>query len=763
MTASGRPLLAGLLILLLAAGFVASSMNPPPARAGDEPANGFSSTRALEMLERLVGDGIPHPGGSPANARVRERLLHELVQMGYTPIVRKSFACTDNGACADVQNVLARLPGTGSDTAVLLASHYDSVPAGPGASDDGTGVVVLLETARALRLDAPPRNDVIFLFDEGEEQGLIGAQAFVEFDPWAADVAVVVNVEARGTGGTSAMFETSDGNSDLLALFSRVVPRTSGSSVFQDLYEILPNDTDLTIFKRHGMAGLNFANAGNVERYHTPVDDVAHADPATIQQHGDTILPLARELAASELPIPESDDSAFFDAGGMGLVRWPASWGMPLAFIAFLAVLGVLGDRVSRGAVSIRLLSCGSAAWLLGIALACAFGFGLTVSLQELDGSLAPWTAYPLPARIAFWVLGLTGSLVANTWLGRRAGALGAFGGALLWWAILGLALTISLPSAGFLLVFPLLAAILGMLMGKQRRSEADDTSIVAGSLCWIAVAGFFWLPMAFLFETMLGFRAGALVATSVAFAGSGLAALVARSERQRVGAWIVACVACISVASILQLVLPSYTRDHPRHVSIMFHQDADANIAHWIVSERQGPVPERMRIAGGLSDSELPLPTLPGWYIDRAAVGPTDSLSIAGPEVEILATRSVSEGREFKVRLRSPRGAPTMELWFPPETTPTSVAIEGTPFPPNSERLLMFSKGWHRFAHLTVPPEGFELVLVLPGDEPVSAWLIEQSYDLPEAAADLLAARPVFATPVHGGDTTVLTRQLEF
>ncbi|MBW2243945.1 MAG: M28 family peptidase [Deltaproteobacteria bacterium] len=714
------------------------------------------------MLERLVGDGVPHPAGSPAATRVRERLIRELVQMGYSPVVRKGFACSAFGTCAEVQNVLARLPGSHADTAVLLASHYDSHPAGPGAADDGTGVVVLLEIARALRLDPRPRNDVIFLFDEGEEQGLIGAQVFAESDPWAADVAVVVNVEARGTGGPSAMFETSDGNANLLALFSRVVPRTSGSSVFQDLYEFLPNDTDLTIFKRHGMAGLNFANAGNVEHYHTPVDDVAHANLATIQQHGDAILPLTRALAAAELPIPVSNNSAFFDAGGKGLIRWPLAWGVPFALLALLGVIGVLGDQIRRGALSVRQLSWGSATWLLGIALALTLGFGLTIALQGLDGSLAPWTAYPLPARIAFWVLGLTSPLVANNWLGRYAGPLGAFGGAALCWAILGLALTIPFPGAGFLLVFPLLAATLGISIGGLRRSEGDDTSIIIGSLCWIAVAGFFWLPMAFLIETMLGFRVGALVAASVAIAGSGLAALMVRAEKPKLNVLVVACVACISGASILQLALPSYTRDHPRHMSIMFHQDADAKTAQWIVSERQGPVPERMRAAGGLIGSELPLPTLPGWHIDRAAVGPAKSLPIPGPEAEILATRRVAEGREISLRLRSPRGAPTMELWLPPEAKPVSVAISGTNVPPNSERMLVYGKGWHRFAHRTVPAEGFDLVLVLPGDEPVSAVLIEQSFELPDTAADLLATRPDFAVPAHAGDTTVLTRRLE-
>jgi len=84
---------------------------------------------------------------------------------------------------------------------VLLVAHYDSVPTGPGANDDGVGVATLLETARALTASAPLQNDVIFLFTDSEETGLLGAQAFVTEHLWAKEVEVVLNFEGRGNGG----------------------------------------------------------------------------------------------------------------------------------------------------------------------------------------------------------------------------------------------------------------------------------------------------------------------------------------------------------------------------------------------------------------------------------------------------------------------------------------------------------------------------------------------------------------------------------
>ena len=116
-----------------------------------------------------------------------------------------------------VHNVVARLPGRDPSRAVLLVAHYDSVPTAAGAADDGSGVAALLETARALRSGPPPRNDIIFLFTDGEERGLLGAQAFLREDPWAYAAGVVLNFDSPGSSSPALMYETSPGNGLLVA------------------------------------------------------------------------------------------------------------------------------------------------------------------------------------------------------------------------------------------------------------------------------------------------------------------------------------------------------------------------------------------------------------------------------------------------------------------------------------------------------------------------------------------------------------------
>jgi Zn-dependent M28 family amino/carboxypeptidase len=132
--------------------------------------------------------------------------------------------------------VVARLAGTGSGKALLLMAHYDSRGTAPGASDDGYGVASLLETARALTTSPPLTSDIIFLFTDGEEDGLLGAQAFVSSHRWAAHVGVVLNFEARGNAGPVLMFQTSDDNGALVRQLARAAPHPVASSLSQAVY-----------------------------------------------------------------------------------------------------------------------------------------------------------------------------------------------------------------------------------------------------------------------------------------------------------------------------------------------------------------------------------------------------------------------------------------------------------------------------------------------------------------------------------------------
>ncbi|MEO7054518.1 MAG: M20/M25/M40 family metallo-hydrolase, partial [Rhizomicrobium sp.] len=177
--------LAAVAVWLLAA----HVQNGPEPRSANAPGESFSAIRAKAVLGRIQGPQRPHPAGSLENAAVHARVRQELDRLQVPVATLAARQCYSEPrwpaiACADIVDLIAEVvPGQGK--AIVLMAHMDSVPAGPGAGDDGSGVATVLETIRALKA-APTqsRHPVIALFTDGEEAGLLGAAAFVEDPRW---------------------------------------------------------------------------------------------------------------------------------------------------------------------------------------------------------------------------------------------------------------------------------------------------------------------------------------------------------------------------------------------------------------------------------------------------------------------------------------------------------------------------------------------------------------------------------------------------
>ena len=317
-----RPAALGVALVLMALllAVVVIRQQPPAPKGLDAPPEQFSAGRAAAILQEMQADGVPHSVGSEASERVQARIVAALEAVGYEVDVQETVACRrESGAyavCAPVQNIVARLDGQEAGPAVMLMAHHDSVRAGPGAADDSSSVAEIIEIARVLREQGPYRNPIVFLMNDAEELGLLGAQGFVDDHPWAQDVAVVVNMEARGTRGLSYMFETSTDNAWLIDAYASAVRRPASSSLHYEVYRILPNDTDLTVTREAGMAGLNFAFIDRASHYHTPLDRFENLDQRSVQHQGESVLALAQELAEVDLAAPPPGDAAWTDVLG---------------------------------------------------------------------------------------------------------------------------------------------------------------------------------------------------------------------------------------------------------------------------------------------------------------------------------------------------------------------------------------------------------------------------------------------------------------
>jgi hypothetical protein len=467
--------LAALLLACVVCAAIYRERHPAPPVKDEDPSS-FNTARALAHLSHVAAE--PHPSNSAAHERVRNYIVGELSKQGLQPEIqttpgntsvdsrgRPSGAAQPGGA-GQVKNIVARLAGSEPEgRALMLAAHYDSVEGSPGASDDGAGVATLLETLRALRAEGSPqlKRDVVFLFTDGEESGLLGAKAFVAEHALAKRIGLVLNFEARGTCGTVYMFETSERNDALIAGFAEAAPRPFASSLAYTIYKLLPNDTDLTVFKRAGMAGLNFAYLGCAANYHSGSDNVANLDEDSLRHMGSYALPLARHFGNSQLDFSGARPAVYFDLFGFGLVHYPQAWVMPLAVGTALLFALVFYYGLRTKQLTVR----GTAVGFFGLLFGVVCAFVVATIFRAMLSLVGVGEGHAGDELLALCVIILSLLLVAVIYLRllKWASAASLSAGSLLWWLILTLSLSRDFPGASYVFMWPLLFGLLALAL----------------------------------------------------------------------------------------------------------------------------------------------------------------------------------------------------------------------------------------------------------------------------------------------------------
>ena len=512
----GRRLLIGLALVLVLFGVVRLSARPPGPEPVDAPARSFSAARAAEVLDRLLaGDESPHPTGSEAAAAVLGRIRQELAKLDWESEVQEAVGVGPGGTVGRMRNLVSRRTGKQDEQpSVLVAAHYDSVGAGPGVADDLAGVAALIEVARALGRSQPERT-VVLLFTDGEEAGLVGAEAFLDDHPWAEDVGVVVNLEARGVSGPSHMFQTGDDNGWLVSAWASEARRPDANSVSAEVYRRMPNDTDFTVFLERGIAGLNFAFIGGWYAYHTPLDDREHLSLASLQHQGEQVLAAVRAVQRTGVRAVEGD-AVYATLLGRFVGRTSVFTARLIALAGALGLLWSLHRFVARGQLTWARAFLGFA-WV-GVAVAVPFllGLGYVALLQLLTGTPAPWHATASPSWIALvgaalWCASVTGGLG-----GRVATPVGL--ALTLWtaWGVLGLFTAVFLPGASYLFAWPAFWIALCALGVRLEDGVPARTARIA--LFTLVAAVLLWAPVIFGLAGAIGVGAAPHLLAAQAF-----------------------------------------------------------------------------------------------------------------------------------------------------------------------------------------------------------------------------------------------------
>lgn len=749
------PFLLAWALAIVVAVIAVKALRPPAPLPANAPETEFSSQRAIVHVRKI--GRVPHPLGTEANATVRRYLLSELSALGAQTSVFSDLGINASRpivAAGRVNDIVGLLPGAAPGPAIVLMAHYDSVPRAPGAADDASGVATILEIARALHAAPRLQRDVIILITDGEEDGLLGAEAFAHAHPWMSNVGLILNFEARGNRGPSLLFETSSGNSTLIDAVERVTPHPIGSSLFYALYKLLPNDTDFTVFRPFNIPGLNFAFGEGLDAYHSPLDTPGNLSLSSLQHDGSYGLALVRYFGQLDLTGLKSkhEDDVFFDWFGARLIAYKQRWVIPAEILlTLLLLISFVQAFRNRQSTLKGLAFCFACAFFVLLLATITAGLGWLIISRILGSRRIITDSSPnLLLLSGLMLLGACAGIAMISWLLRKFRVqeicLAGFSLCL----ALSWLLALGLPAGSYLLFWPLLLAILGNLSASRSgASTAFWITNVPATVCTILL----FAPVSYLLYIFLTLQLISVAACAVLLALFLLisfpffARALPAPSRWSSGMLAIGALACI----IPGIVLSSYGPELPRPDSIVYGLNADDNSAAWMTYDQKTDAWTEQFLPPGASKAQSVQKYLAG--VSRpliSAVAPAQPLT--PPIAEVMAQGDGSDGTHtVRLTIHSQRNADALYLRFAEPIRPASMRVAG--------RDVALPKGSLSGLNLyAMGDQGVEVELGLNGSS-INFWLMDRSDGLPRAVSQ----RPPGLIAQNGSDVTFVCRKYSF
>ena len=598
-------------------------------------------------------------------------------------------------------------------------------------------MAAILEAARAIKAGPMLSNDVLLIFTDGEEAGLLGAKAFLRH-PWAEEIGFLLGLEARGNRGPSLIFETSPGNGWLIAQLAAASVTPRASSLASSIYERMPFNGDFSLLKRHGIPGLHAAFVGGFAQYHTRDDSPANLSLASLQHHGEYTLGLARHFGNLPLDHVTAPDAVYFNTLGSLLAHYPLARSGPLAIavavlcvatLAFglrlrhLTVCGTLGGLVACAGIAV------SASAVVTLLLACVFGPARLVTLYRSGftqlSDLRPFHHNDLYGCAFALAAAATVAAIFN-WLRGRVGVLNLAAGAMLWWVALLAALQMALPGGSYLAAWPLFFAALQLLILFRRPTATALSASTVARLTPLVLPAVVLLVPAYrhLLASVMIITAPALALIPVLLAGLMIPQFDLISRRFR---WGLAGLAGGGALLLLafDLANSSISPARPGLDCVAYGLDKDSGQAFWLSSDQTTDEWTAQFFPAGTARA-AGADFFPN-YRQPCLRAPAPVTELTGPELRTVGDVTSAGRRKLTLELGSPDHPTAFEVRLLSETEVFSAAVFGQPV--NGAQ-----RGW-QLDFKTFPHAGATLTLEVAAATAVKLKLISQHYRLPEFA----------------------------
>jgi len=549
----------------------------------------FSTERALISLKEITK--APHYIGTKEHARVRNYLIGQLEELGLETQVQEGFVINQKWKSLDKpKNIIAKIKGSENGKSLLLLSHYDSaLTPSFGASDAGSGVVTILETLRAYKASGKkPKNDIIVLFTDAEEVGLDGARLFVNNHPWAKNVGIALNFEARGSGGPSNMIvETNGGNKNLIKAFMEAdVKFPVASSLMYSIYKMLPNDTDSTVLREGAdIDGFFFAFIDDHYDYHTANDTYDNLDVNTLQHQGEYLLPLVHYFGDSDLnQLKSLDDHVYINLPFFKMVSYPFTWVFPMLLVAIIIFIVLIiyglrkrvltGNGVVRGFIpfTLAMIFCG----ILGF-----YGWKLILLMYPQYQEIQHGFTYNGHTYISFFVLLSLGGLFGIYHkFSKKINVANLLIAPLIFWILINIGVAIYLKGAAFFII-PVFLGLLSLLILIRKDRPNLILLTIIGS-----IAIFIFAPLVQFFPVGLGLKmlVGSCLFTALLFGI--LLPVIGFYKFKKILAMLFVMVA--SLFFIKAHLSSNFSPNRQKPNSLVYYHDADNNKNYWATYDQE-------------------------------------------------------------------------------------------------------------------------------------------------------------------------------
>lgn len=574
-----------LMVLAIYWGFI--SLMPSDTITIPENTSEFSVEKALEHLK--VISEKQHYIGTLDHETVKNYISEQLKTLGFEVAIQETYSNTDkDGSFTKPQNIVARFPGTSSGKALLLVSHYDSNPfSSYGASDAGSGVVTILESLRAYLSENNPKNDLIVLISDAEEIGLNGADIFVNQHPWAKNVGLVLNFEARGSGGPSYMLvETNGGNKKLIEEFSKANSQFPvGNSLAYSVYKMLPNDTDLTRFREDAnIDGFNFAFIDDHYDYHTALDTYDRMDISSLKHQASYLMPLLSYFSQANLNNLKSEqDLIYFNMPAFKLISYPYGWALPLVIIAVLVFILLFYYGIQKQSFNINNVIKGFGAFSQVLIINAVIGYYAWPVLKSIYPQYGEiLQGFPYNGHLYIWAFTLLSITVCAAvyhkfYKPENAGSL--LIAPIFFWLVLCTVLTFKLKGANFFIV-PVYFALLSLfVLARQRKPNLFVLVLLSVPLLIIIP------PLVKMFPVGLGLKVLISVTLLVSLIYGLLVGIFSFFRYKN--RWAI----LLGIATITIFLLADYKSDfsfeNPKPNSLVYYLNTDDNAAYWATYDK--------------------------------------------------------------------------------------------------------------------------------------------------------------------------------